>query len=130
MIIEMLLESGPGQRAVMRSLREDLELVAPDLLILEIISGLRKLRLRKAISSLEARQAFQLFKTYEIEFYSHEPLAERVWQLQHNITPYDASYVALAESLHAPLWTSDRRLAQACDGIIAAEFFGDLTQTA
>ena len=39
MIIEMLLESGPGQRAVMRSLREDLELVAPDLLILEIISG-------------------------------------------------------------------------------------------
>ncbi len=129
-MIEMLLESGPGQRAVVRSLREELEFVAPELLTLEIISGLRNLRLRKTLSALEARQSFQLFKTYEIEFYNHEPLSERVWQLQHTITPYDASYVALAESLHAPLWTSDRRLANACAGIIDAEFFGDLTQTA
>jgi predicted nucleic acid-binding protein len=40
-----------------------------------------------------------------------------VWVLRHNITPYDALYVALAEELELPLITADRRLARA-----AAEF--------
>lgn len=37
----------------------------------------------------------------------------RVWELRHNLTPYDASYVALAETLDVTLLTADGRLARA-----------------
>lgn len=130
LMIELLLVSEPGIDAEMRLRRDARKLVAPDLLSIEVISALKKLRLRRVIGSADANFHFKRFRTFKIEYFGHAPLAPRVWQLQDNFSPYDATYVALAESLHAPLWTSDRRLAQACDGIISAEFFGDLTQTA
>jgi len=45
--------------------------------------------------------------------YSHEFLLPRVWELRHNLTAYDAIYVALAEALDAPLLTRDARMAEA-----------------
>ena len=45
--------------------------------------------------------------------YPHLPLLARVWQLRHNVTAYDAVYLALAEALRAPLLTRDARLASA-----------------
>jgi predicted nucleic acid-binding protein len=46
-----------------------------------------------------------------------------MWQLRHNVTTYDAAYVALAELLALPLLTSDARLAAApglrCQVILA-----------
>ena len=41
------------------------------------------------------------------------PLLDRMWDLRHNITAYDAAYVALAERLQAVLITCDARLAAA-----------------
>ena len=46
-----------------------------------------------------------------IRRYPHDVLLPRVWDLRHNLTAYDATYVALAEALDAPLVTRDRRLA-------------------
>lgn len=43
----------------------------------------------------------------------HRPLLPRCWELRQNLTPYDASYVALAEALEAVLITADARLAAA-----------------
>jgi len=40
-------------------------------------------------------------------------LLPRVWQLRHNLTAYDAIYVALAELLNAPLVTRDRKIGTA-----------------
>jgi predicted nucleic acid-binding protein len=37
----------------------------------------------------------------------------RVWDLRHNLSVYDASYVALAESLDTILLTGDERLVRA-----------------
>jgi predicted nucleic acid-binding protein len=37
----------------------------------------------------------------------------RVDQLRHNVTAYDAAYLALAEALAAPLVTRDAKLASA-----------------
>ncbi len=45
--------------------------------------------------------------------YPHLPFTRRAWDLRHNITPYDAAYVALAEILECPLVTADRRLSKA-----------------
>jgi hypothetical protein len=45
--------------------------------------------------------------------YPHHPLADRVWALRHNLTAYDATFVALGEALGVPLVTCDARLAGA-----------------
>jgi predicted nucleic acid-binding protein len=45
--------------------------------------------------------------------YRHQPLNDRVWELRHNLTAYDATFIALAEALAAPLITCDARLASA-----------------
>jgi predicted nucleic acid-binding protein len=37
-------------------------------------------------------------------------LIDRIWQLRETLTPYDASYIALAEALGLSLITTDRRL--------------------
>ena len=48
-----------------------------------------------------------------VELFPFGPLAARVWELRENVTPYDAWYVALAESLDADVATLDVRLSRA-----------------
>lgn len=48
---------------------------------------------------------------FRITRHGLEPFAERVWQLRHQFTAYDAPYVALAEALDVPLYTCDTKLA-------------------
>ena len=44
------------------------------------------------------------------ERYSHTPLIGRIWELRHDFTAYDATYIALAEATNAVLYTSDEKL--------------------
>ncbi|MFT7220433.1 MAG: putative nucleic acid-binding protein [Candidatus Azotimanducaceae bacterium] len=39
------------------------------------------------------------------------PLADRVWELRHNFSSYDATYVATAEAIDAPFATLDLKVA-------------------
>lgn len=48
-----------------------------------------------------------------VMLHPYPPFASRVWELRNNVSAYDAWYVALAESLEAPLVTLDRRLMRA-----------------
>ena len=43
----------------------------------------------------------------------HEPFLFRIWELRHNMTAYDAVYIAIAEALSSPLVTRDAALAAA-----------------
>lgn len=56
--------------------------------------------------------------------YPHEPFIRRIWELRENVSAYDAAYVALAETLEAPLVTTDRRLAQASAHEAKIELYG------
>jgi predicted nucleic acid-binding protein len=55
-------------------------------------------------------RALELLGSMRPERYGHVPLLARIWQLRHNMCPYDAAYVALAESLDAELVTLDGKL--------------------
>jgi predicted nucleic acid-binding protein len=49
----------------------------------------------------------------EMELFPFEAFSDRIWQLRHTVTSYDAWYIAVAEELGFPLATLDERLAKA-----------------
>jgi len=86
---------------------------APELICVEVNNILRRLERAKELSEQEANAAYADFMELGLHLHPFEPFAQRVWQLRHNVTSYDAWYVALAESLDLPLATLDIRLAGA-----------------
>jgi predicted nucleic acid-binding protein len=88
-------------------------LAAPHLMPAEAANILRRAQLAGDISSDIASIAHQDLLDLRVEFFPYEPFAARVWALRENVTCYDAWYVALAETLSAPLATLDGRLAKA-----------------
>ncbi len=87
------------------------DLDAPHLLDVEVISVLRGLELGRKLAPALAEQARHDHFAFTITRHDAEPLAERIWQLRPQFTTYDASYIALAEALAAPLYTCDAKLA-------------------
>ena len=67
----------------------------------------------KEITTAEANAAYEDLIQLNLEVFSFDPFAERIWELRHNLTSYDAWYVAIAEALRLPLVTLDKRLARA-----------------
>jgi predicted nucleic acid-binding protein len=86
------------------------ELQAPHLLDLEVASVLRGLVRGRVVSGTFAWGALEDLLELAVQRYSHVPFLERIWELRSNLSAYDASYVALAETLEAPLVTLNRRL--------------------
>lgn len=87
------------------------EVAAPHLLDVEVLSVLRGLERGGKLSADDAETARHDFFDLTIHRQEAAPLAERVWELRHQFTSYDACYLALAEALHAPLVTCDAKLA-------------------
>jgi predicted nucleic acid-binding protein len=86
---------------------------APDLINIETLSGLRALSKQNRLTSSDYTSAVRRLTRLPIDRLPTVSLIERVSELRHNVTPYDAVYVALAEQLQCPLATADRRLANA-----------------
>jgi predicted nucleic acid-binding protein len=85
----------------------------PHLIDLEVAQVLRRYVQRGAVGADRAEQALGLFGGFPLERYPHHLFLSRIWELRHDLTAYDAAYVALAESLGAPLLTCDVRLRDA-----------------
>jgi predicted nucleic acid-binding protein len=100
-----------GGEALAARLGGERELHAPHLIDLEIASALRRLCGAGALGDDRARDAITDLHDLNVRRYPHDPLLPRIWELRDNLTAYDAAYVALAETLEAPLLTADRRLA-------------------
>ncbi len=87
------------------------EVHAPHLLDVEVLSVVRGLVLAGKLTPTGAEAARIDHFSFGIIRHGIEPLAERVWELRHQFTAYDAVYLALAEALDAPLHTCDAKLA-------------------
>ena len=86
---------------------------APELVRVEATNILRRLERAKQITTAEANAAHEDLMQLDIELFSFDSFADRIWELRHNVTSYDAWYVAVAEALRLPLATLDDRLAKA-----------------
>lgn len=96
-----------------RARLRDQVLAAPELIDLEVSSVLRRLVLSGQLSALRAEQALADLVALPPQRAPSLPLLARCWSLRDNLSVYDASYVALAESLGSLLLTADARLAKA-----------------
>lgn len=85
----------------------------PHLFEVEVLHVLRRFTLDGTISERRGLRAVRLLSQMRLTRYSHAPFVERIWELRHNVSSYDASYVSLAETLDAPVVTTDGRLAKA-----------------
>lgn len=89
-------------------------LAAPHLLDSEVINALRNLVRSGALTPSQGETAFAGFLGLHLTRFPAEDLRPRIWELRHNLSAYDATYVALTESLGAAaLLTTDARLANA-----------------
>jgi predicted nucleic acid-binding protein len=88
-------------------------LAAPHAVDLECASTLRGLVRGKKLPEDEGLRALDLLGRMNFRRYDHVPLLPRIWELRHNMWPYDAAYVALSESLQADLITVDGKFAGA-----------------
>ena len=111
-LVAVLLDDGPDGRWAAEQLR-DAELAAPHLAPYETANIIRRRELAGLISVDLAAQAHADLLDLAIELWPWELLARRTWELRHNLTAYDAAYVALAEQIDATLITLDTRIAVA-----------------
>jgi predicted nucleic acid-binding protein len=112
-VLEMLLGTERGVQVSDRVLTPEQRLHAPHLIDVEITQALRRLVMLKEIDATRAELALGDYLMLVIERHSHTETLPRLWQLRDALSAYDASYIALAEGLQAPLLTCDGKMARA-----------------
>lgn len=121
--VDWLLQTPAGQRIESRIYSRNETLHAPHLLDLEVTQVLRRLALQGVVSVRRADEAMSDLLDLRIARYPHLVLLPRIWQLRHNFSAYDASYIVLSERLGAALITRDARLASASGHTAPIELF-------
>jgi len=120
-VLEVLLRTPVGPRVAERLFGDDETLHAPHLLDLEVAQVLRRYSLAGQLDSARGLQALEDLAAFPLNRYPHDLFLARIWELRHNLTAYDAAYVALAEALAAPLLTRDAALASAAGHLAQIE---------
>jgi predicted nucleic acid-binding protein len=112
-VVDWLLQTEAGRRLESRIYSRGESLHAPHLLDLEVVQVLRRLVREAVISAQRADHAIQDLLDLRVTRYPHFVFLPHIWRLRHNLSAYDAAYIALAEQLGATLLTRDARLASA-----------------
>ena len=103
-----LLSAGPARQIVAAE-----PLHVPHLIDTEVASALRRRVAARSIGAEDASSTLDTWRRLGMTRYPVFSLLDRVWELRGNVSAYDGSYVALAETLGCALLTADGRLARA-----------------
>lgn len=110
-VVVELITRGPLASAIGNALAtRDEPLLVPHLVEIEVMSALRNLAAGQRIDAHRGSQFQEALAALPAERYTHTPLISRIWELRHNFTAYDATYIALAEATGSVLFTCDDKL--------------------
>ena len=109
--VEYLLQSEAGERVA--DIIAGARLIAPDTFDSEVMSSLRNMVLHGDIDEARTLAALSDLEAMPIERISSRRLIPLAWGYYHNITAYDALYVAAAKVYGATVPTSDGHLTRA-----------------
>ena len=112
-LLDVLLQTPSAQAIETRLFAPGQTLHVPHLLDIEVAQVIRRYVAQGDMDARRGGEALSDLAVWPLHRYPHDFLLPRIWALRHNLTAYDATYVALAEALEAPLLTRDRRLANA-----------------
>jgi len=88
-------------------------LLSPALLDAEVLAVLRRALLQNRIEEHRARLALDDLVAWPVDRIAHSVLLREAWKHRHNVSAYDALYVAVAKLYEAPLLTADGPLSRA-----------------
>jgi len=109
--VEYLLRTPLGQK--LADLIEEAFLLAPALVDAEVMAVLRRALLQERIEEHRARVALKDLGAWPVDRIPHTALLQEAWKHRHNVSAYDALYVAVAKLYEAPLLTADGPLSRA-----------------
>ncbi len=107
---EFLLRTALGRKIA--EIVDGAFLAAPELLDVEVLSILRRAVLRQRLDDRRARLALEDLASWPINRLRHAALVREAWRHRHNVSAYDAFYVAAARLYDAPLLTADGPLSR------------------
>ena len=119
-VLELLFASPVG--LVVAERIGESALAAPQLLSIECAQVLRRAEAKGDIATELAHELVGDLQLLDVDYVDHDLVLGRVWELRHNLTAYDAAYVAVAELLGAVLITTDERMSNAPANLARIEF--------
>lgn len=111
-VVELLVNGGLADSIRSALSQRDESFIVPHLIDVEVMSAIRRLVAGQRIWADRSNQFLTGLAELPAERYSHTPLIDRIWELRHNFTAYDATYIALAEAMNAVLYTTDQKLSK------------------
>ncbi len=109
-VVVELITNGRMAESIRRKLAGDESILVPYLLDIEVLSATRRLMAGQRIDPHRAARFLVELAALPAQRYAHTPLIGRIWELRHNFTAYDATYIALAEATDSTLYTCDEKL--------------------
>jgi predicted nucleic acid-binding protein len=106
-------DDGSDGRRMRNRIEMERVLCAPEIVDLEVAMVWRRQLDAGWLEPAGAQQALGDLAEMNLIRASHRPLMPRIWDLRDNLTPYDAAYVALAETLDVTLLSADGRSTRA-----------------
>jgi predicted nucleic acid-binding protein len=105
-------DRAPARLLYERYVSGEIDLIAPDLLLIEFASLAAKLHRRKKLSTEQAHEAFERLGRLAPRLFETRSLLSRAFalSLRHQLSLWDSVYVALATEHSCPLLTADRRM--------------------
>lgn len=105
----------------------EVDLAAPSVWEYEVANALRLSVARGRLTEQRASVALRSLLGLGVTLWEFAPIADRTWDLalEYDLTVYDAAYLALAEEHGCPLYTGDKRLAEAARRV---GLMGDLAE--